>query len=179
VAPEHITPPPDTVKTEGVDDTPKVADAEQPDGNVYTIIDVPELTLVTKPVEEPMVAMAGLLLVHTPPATASLIVVVEPLQTPNSPVSGAILLIVRPIEVVQPVGAVYTMLGLPAATPVTVPEEEPTVALVMSLLAHVPPLVRSLSVDVAPAHNVVVPVIDDGVPLTVKGSVVEQPEGNV
>ena len=106
MAPEHITPPPDTVKTEGLADTPKVAEAEHPDGNVYTIIDVPELTLVTKPVEEPMVAMAGLLLVHTPPATASLIVVVAPLQTPNKPVSGAKLLTVRPTELVQPVGAV-------------------------------------------------------------------------
>lgn len=41
----------------------------------------------------------------------------------------------------------------PAATPVTVPVEEPMVATDVLLLIHVPPPVLLVSVEVAPAHT--------------------------
>ena len=58
------------------------------------------------------------------------------------------------------------MFGTPAATPVTTPVE-PIVARPVLLLLHVPPAVTSFNVVVAPAHNVIVPVIAAGKGLTV------------
>lgn len=51
---------------------------------------------------------------------------------------------------------------MPAATPVTVPVDEPTEAIDAALLAHVPPDTVLASVDVAVPHILVVPVIDAG-----------------
>ncbi len=50
-------------------------------------------------------------------------------------------------------------MAVPAATPVTIPEPVPTVAIPLLLLLHVPLLVASLSVVVAPAHTILDPVI--------------------
>jgi len=55
----------------------------------------------------------------------------------------------------------------PEATPVTIPEEEPTVARLRSLLVHVPPDGDEVSVVVAPTQTVGLPVIADGAELTV------------
>ena len=44
----------------------------------------------------------------------------------------------------------------------TTPDEDPTVAAAGLLLAHVPPDVGSVNVNVVPAHNVVTPVIVPG-----------------
>jgi hypothetical protein len=44
--------------------------------------------------------------------------------------------------------------ALPAATPVTIPDELPTVAFEPSLLDQVPPVVASDSVEVAASHTV-------------------------
>ena len=61
------------------------------------------------------------------------------------------------------------MVAVPAATPVTIPVTEPTVALAVLLLVHVPPVVTSVNVVVVPVHTFSVPVIgltDVGVTVT-------------
>ena len=68
--------------------------------------------------------------------------------------------------VVQPVGNVYTILGVPAATPVTTPVADPIVALETSLLLQVPPPI-SLSVTVEATQTSIVPEIAEGKGLTV------------
>ena len=65
--------------------------------------------------------------------------------------------------------------AVPAATPVTTPLPDPTVATPALPLFHVPPP-ASLSVMVRPTHTGVFPVIEVGVGLTVITVVVIQPE---
>ena len=55
------------------------------------------------------------------------------------------------------------MLTMPGVIPVTMPEDEPTVAMAGLLLTQVPPAVASVSVVVAPWHWWVMPVIADTV----------------
>lgn len=50
---------------------------------------MPGVTLVTKPVNEPIVATAGVLLLQEPPIVALLSIVVAVLQIANVPVIGA------------------------------------------------------------------------------------------
>ena len=64
---------------------------------------------------------------------------------------------------------------MPAATPVTIPVE-PTVAVPVALLAHVPPPVAEANVVVAPAHTDVEPVMTAGVANTVTMVVRVQPD---
>ena len=64
---------------------------------------------------------------------------------------------------------------MPPATPVTVPEDEPTVAVPVLLLLQVPPDVELVRVDVAPAQNTSVPPIAAGLGFTVAIVEVEQP----
>jgi hypothetical protein len=71
------------------------------------------------------------------------------------------------------------MVAVPAATPLTIPVAEPTVAVVTSLLLHVPPLVLLVKFVVAPVHIVPVPVIAEGNALTVTVVVALQPVGKV
>jgi hypothetical protein len=59
------------------------------------------------------------------------------------------------------------MVVVPAATPVTIPVEEPTVATGETVLAHVPPLVASVKVIEDPTHTVLLPVIAAGAAVTV------------
>ena len=68
------------------------------------------------------------------------------------------------------------MVAVPAETPVTAPEEEPTVAIPVEPEDHVPPEVASLSVVFAPTQTVAVPDIADGGAFTVTAIVAEQPE---
>ena len=56
---------------------------------------------------------------------------------------------------------------MPAITPVTTPEDEPTEAMGMLALTHVPPVVRLFKVVVSPAHTLVVPVMAAGNGFTV------------
>jgi hypothetical protein len=51
------------------------------------------------------------------------------------------------------------MVTIPAATPVTTPVDDPTVAIAPMLLVHVPPVVESLMVMVEPIHTDDEPVI--------------------
>ena len=62
---------------------------------------------------------------------------------------------------------------VPAATPVTIPVEVPTVATEGFALLHTPPEVPSVKVAVAPTHSLAVPLIADiaGNGLTVSDAV--------
>jgi hypothetical protein len=55
--------------------------------------------------------------------------------------------------------AVYEMTAVPAAMPFTVPLNDPTVAMPVLALFHVPPVVASVSTVTAPTQTVLVPVI--------------------
>ena len=67
---------------------------------------------------------------------------------------------------------------MPADTPVTTPVPPTTVATVVEALVHVPPVVPSVNVIVAPAQNAVEAGIVDGVVLTVTTAVAVQPVPN-
>jgi hypothetical protein len=71
------------------------------------------------------------------------------------------------------------MVDVPGATPLTTPEPEFTVAFVPSLLAQVPPVVRSDRPIVWPTHTPPNPEIPDGNALTVTCAVIAQVVGNV
>ena len=72
------------------------------------------------------------------------------------------------------------MISEPAASPVTDPPDDDTIALVMSLLFQVPPVVASASGIVCPMHTATGPVIGAAiVALTVTFVMVIQPVGNV
>ena len=64
---------------------------------------------------------------------------------------------------------------MPAVIPVTIPVEEPAVAVVVLLLVQVPPGTPSLKVVVKPVHIVEAPVINVGEGLTVIVAVIVQP----
>ena len=68
---------------------------------------------------------------------------------------------------------------MPAVIPVRIPEAEPIVALAVLLLLQVPPASVLLSVAVAPAHMVLLPLIAAAAGLTVMSVVVMQPEASV
>jgi hypothetical protein len=61
----------------------------QPPGNVYVIVVLPTATPVATPVFRPMVAIAVLLLLHVPPASASDNEVVVPTQVFSVPLIAA------------------------------------------------------------------------------------------
>jgi hypothetical protein len=87
VAPVQILPVP--VIEAGAVATVTVITAAQAVPVAYDITDVPPETLVTKPVEEPTVATAVLLLLHVPPLIELLNVVVPPLHMRAVPVIAA------------------------------------------------------------------------------------------
>ena len=68
---------------------------------------------------------------------------------------------------------------LPAATPVTEPPAELTVAMAVLLLLHVPPVLVVVSVVLLALHRVLAPEILAGLVLTVNKAVVKQPVGRV
>ena len=65
---------------------------------------------------------------------------------------------------------------MPAAAPVTTPVSEPTLAMLVLLLVHVPPPVVELRVVADPAHTVDAPVIGAGPVDTVTPFVATQPD---
>ena len=67
------------------------------------------------------------------------------------------------------------MFAVPAATPVTMPVADPTVATVASLLLHVPGPAALVRAMVAPAHTVPGPVNAPGAVLTTKVANAAQP----
>ena len=80
---------------------------------------------------------------------------------------------------IQPVGKVYVITGLPANTPVTTPLTDPTVACAGVPIVHVPVVGLDDKVLETPVHNTKTPVIALGNALTVIPVVAIQPEGNV
>src|SRR5690242_14005890 len=121
--------------------------------------DVPTVTPVNTPVDDPMVATPVLLLVHVPAPAPSLNVVEPPTHTPGVPAIGEIGFTVTVAEVKQPPGIVYDIRAVPADTPVTIPDELPMVATPVLPLTQTPPLTPSLSVVVLPWQTFIVPVI--------------------
>src|ERR1035437_9723023 len=81
-------PAPHTVTIAGNGLTTTTLVATHPVPRVYAIVDVPADTPVTTPAPETG-AFVVLLLLHTPPAVASLKVIVEPLQTLVAPAIAA------------------------------------------------------------------------------------------
>lgn len=67
------------------------------------------------------------------------------------------------------------IVAVPAATPDTMPDAEPTEAVVASLLLHVPPVVASVSVMVLPMQTKVKPDMGAGVLNTVTDAVLKHP----
>jgi hypothetical protein len=141
------------------------------------IVAVPFVTPVTMPEPSVTVATDVLLLLHVPPPVPSLSVVVAPAHTvviPVIPTGGACTATATVAR--QPVGRVYVINTLPVDSPVTIPVEEPTIAISVLPLLQVPPTERSLSDVVVPVQILVAPVIKPGSGLTVTVIVVKQPE---
>jgi len=114
---------------------------------------------VTTPDDASTVAIAVLLLVHVPPEILCARVLDAPTQAFVVPVIAAsAALTVTCVTETQPApDLTYDILAVPAATPVTMPDADPTVALVVALLVHVPPLVVFERAVVPPAHMVLLP----------------------
>jgi hypothetical protein len=103
-----------------------------------------------------------LLLLHAPPITPSLNIVVAPTHTVDAPLIGVGVVFTFTVVVIrQVVGNVYVMIVVPNAIPVTIPVEVPIVAVAGVLLIHVPPP-GSVNVMVAPTHTAVGPLIGAG-----------------
>ena len=101
----------------------------------------------TTPVVAPTFATDGFALLHVPPATALLSVVVAPTHTFALPViAGSIGMVFTVSCAVTLVGqpklfvTVYVIVVVPAATPVTIPLKIPIVATAGVLLVHTPPV---------------------------------------
>jgi hypothetical protein len=143
------------------------------------MVAVPAATPVTVPDDEPMVATAVLLLLHVAPRLVVLNVVVDPAHILNVPAMalGAGCTVTTTVVKHADAGSVYVIVVVPPArpTPVTMPEEDPTVATAGELLVQVPPGVVWLSADVTPGQTTVTPEMAAGVGLTVITSVRKQP----
>ena len=101
------------------------------------------------------------------------------MHAPNVPVIGCIAFTVTVVVTKQPAAIVYVIVAVPPATPVTIPETVPTVALAVLLLLHVPPVTASVNVEVDPAHIITVPLIAVGVWLIVTIDVAKHPVARV
>ena len=141
------------------------------------MVAVPGVTSATTPVE-PTVATEALSLLHVPPLTASLSVILNCGQLDAVPVMPGIEAITfTEVAVVQPVGSVYIIAAVPAETPcpVTIPVVEPTVAREVLLLLHVPPPAASDKLRLAPEQTEPLPVMAAGSGLTVTIVLTEHP----
>lgn len=138
------------------------------------IFTVPADTPVTTP-EVPTVAIAELPLTQDPPVGEDANAVVDPTHTDIVPVITDGAANTESEAVRTHPEAVYEIVAVPAAIPVTIPVE-PTTAVPVALLAHVPPPVAEDNVIVAPAHTDVAPVMAAGSALTVTTAVRVQPD---
>lgn len=136
---------------------------------------------VTTPDDASTVAIAVLLLVHTPPDILWARVLDAPTQAlvvPVMAVSAA--LTVTCVTEMQPApDLTYDILAVPVAIPVTMPDADPTVALVVALLVHVPPLVVFERAVVPPAHIVLLPEFAGSAAFTVTVAYLAQPVDKV
>lgn len=128
----------------------------------------------------PTVAVPGDPLLHVPPAVASESMVPLPAQNDPKPVIAAGDVFTVMAFTAKQVPSAQVMFTVPAAIPVTTPEDEPTVAIDVLLLDHVTPGVISISVAVLPVQTVLGPAIGNGVGRTVTVRVARQaPAGTV
>jgi hypothetical protein len=155
--------------------------ALQPEAVVYVIVVVPVARPLTIPEDVPMVATVGVLLVHVPPEGVLLRVVAVPVQILIVPVgtdgSGLTLTVNVATAVPQALVTEYDIVVIPAAIPVTMPVDAPTVPAAGALLDHTPPdtLLLSVTVDAAQTEEVPVLVPATGEAITVTTPVALQP----
>ena len=130
----------------------------------------------TIPDAEPTLAMAGALLDHVPPATASLNVVVRPEHTDVIPVIAAGNTFTVTVRIaMQPSPSVYDMVAVPAVIPETIPFPAPISAVKGSLVLHTPPAIASVNVVIKPSHTDATPKMLDGDWFTVIVAEILQP----
>jgi hypothetical protein len=127
----------------------------------------------------------GVPLVQTPPVGELVNASVPPTQTVRGPGIGEVPIIadgcgftVIVVVAKQPFARVYVITAVPAAMPVTTPEEEPTVAIPGEAEVHTPPDGVPVSSMVEPAQTLVGPVIT-GLAFTVTVVTAKQPVDNV
>ena len=148
----------------------------QPLGKVYDMVADPAVTPVTTPDPAPTDATAELLLVHVPPASASLNVIVKYWQTSVVPVTGAVgLTTSAAVTEHNPPPVLYVIVVVPPATAFTTPVDGLIVATAGLELDHVPPGVASVNVVVPAWQTVKVPAIGPGVGTIFTVVVVEHP----
>ena len=136
---------------------------------------MPVATPVTTPVAGSTVATAGKLLIHVPPAVASVKVTLPVAHTDVGPdIMAGSGLTVTTMLLRQPPAIMYEIVVVPGETPVAMPEALPIGATVAVLLAHVPPAVGSESVMDNPSHILEGPEIEPTVETTVTIIVDEQ-----
>jgi len=101
VAPTHTTAVPVMEAGRGLTVKPVVV--LHPVGSVYVIVTLPETRPLTMPLDDPIVATDGLLLVHVPPVLPSVKVTDEPAQTLLKPdIAAGAGLTVTTVSAVQP-----------------------------------------------------------------------------
>ena len=165
VVPAQIVVVPAMDDTEGKVPTVKVVVAvAEPQAPVteYEIIEAPSDMAVTAPVL-PIVATAGLLLLHVPPLVASVSVVVPPAHSVVMPVitpadTALTVMVLVAVAVPQTFVTVYKITSIPVLTPVTTPILLMP-ATVGELLLHTPEAAVSDNVIVTPVHTDVAPVM--------------------
>lgn len=152
--------------------------ARQPLVFVKVIFTVPPATPVTMPLAASTVAVAVLPELQVPEAEleSDIVVPAHKEETPDI-AAGAAFTVTETMRL-QPVARVYVMSATPADTPDTLPVVLVTVAMLVLLLAQVPPPVAVRAV-VAPSHTLVVPLMAPGNGLTVTVIVLRQPPGSV
>jgi len=133
----------------------------------------------TIPVEEPIAAMDGPLLLQVPLPT-SVSVIPEPWQTEDGPeiVMGKGFTVTT-VVIKQPAGSIYVILAEPAATAVRMPVVEPMIATAWLSLLQLPPETVLPKADADPVHKSNTPVITPGNAFTVTIVVTVQPVPSV
>lgn len=135
-----------------------------------------------RPVTVPSVATearVGTLLLHVPPAVASVRLTVEPTHIGALPVIAVIGLTVTTTVFWQLAPVIYDINAVPPLTPVTTPVVGATVATATSSVLQVPPVTLLCSVIVEPWHTGVLPVNAPGVAFTVTIVVTWQPPATI
>jgi len=130
---------------------------------------------MTKPVLLLIVPTARFVLLHVQLGVAEFRSVVAPSHTVNEPVITDGTCPTVTIATVEQPDVLYVILDVPAATPVTTPVPLTTVATVVVLLLHAPPLGPELNVVVLPTQVNRVPVIGSAPVVTVATTVALQP----
>jgi len=146
--------------------------------NVKLIVSAPGvMPVITPPV--PAVATVALLLAQLPVPISESVVVAPSHRWVVPVIPDGKGFTVMVVTVLQPVPSVYVTKVEPGTTPVTTPLTEPTVAVEVPTLTHVPPAVVSASEAVDPTQTWVVPPIGPGNSFTVTAVTVVHPVGNV